>query len=69
MHANFQKKGKKGQNNVKKWQKVQNIWKFGQICTKFENILKKGRWLHAIMAWNKLLEKAPKSSPVAVCTD
>ena len=45
----------KGQENVKK---VQNIWKFGQKCTKFENILKKGRWLHAIIAHNKLLEKA-----------
>ena len=29
-----QKKGKKGQN----------IWKFGQKCKKFENILKKSRW-------------------------
>ena len=27
-----------------------NIWKFGQKCTKFENILEKGRWLHAIIA-------------------
>ena len=25
---------------------------------KFENALKKGKWLHAIVAWNKLLEKA-----------
>ena len=33
MRAIFQKKGKKGQN----------IRKFGQKCTKFENILKKGR--------------------------
>ena len=32
MHAIFQKTGKKGQN----------IWKFVQKCTKFENILKKG---------------------------
>ena len=42
----FQKKDKKGQN----------IWKFGRKCTKFENILKKGKWLHAISAWKKLLE-------------
>ena len=32
MCAIFQKRAKKGQN----------IWKFGQKCTKFENILKKG---------------------------
>ena len=50
----FRKWAKKGQKNVKKGQ---NIWKFGQKCTKFENILKKGRWLHAIIACNKLLEK------------
>ena len=37
MRAIFQKKGKK---NVKKGQ---NISKFGQKCTKFENSLKKGR--------------------------
>ena len=46
MHAISQKKGKKGGN----------IWKFGQKSTKFEKILKKGRWLHAIIACNKLLE-------------
>ena len=41
MHAIFQKKGKKGaKKNVKKGQ---NILKFGQKCTKFENILKKSR--------------------------
>ena len=39
MRAIFQKKDKKEQKNVKKGQ---NIWKFGQQCTKFENILKKG---------------------------
>ena len=33
------------------------MWKFGQKYTKFENLLKKGRWLHAIIAHNKLLEK------------
>ena len=37
---------------------MQNIWKFGQKCTKFENILKKGTWLRAIIAHIKLLEKA-----------
>ena len=41
----------------KKGKKGQNIWKFGHKCTKFENILKKGRWLRAIIARNKLLEK------------
>ena len=45
----------KGQINSKK---AQNIWKFGQKCLKFENVLKKCRWLHAIIAHNKLLEKA-----------
>ena len=44
----------KRQINVKKGQ---NIWKFGQKCLKFENVLKKRRWLHAIIACNKLLEK------------
>ena len=47
MRATFQKKGKKGQN----------IWKFGQKCTKFENILEKGKWLCAIIA---LIETARK---------
>ena len=46
---------KKGQIKLKK---EQNIWKFGQKCLKFENVLKKCRWLHAIIAHNKLLEKA-----------
>ena len=32
--------------------------KFVQICLKFENILKKCRWLYAIIARSKLLEKA-----------
>ena len=41
----------------KKGKKEHAIWKFGQTCTKFENILK-GRWLCAIIARNKLLEKA-----------
>ena len=55
MRAIFQKKVKNMLKNVKKGQ---NIWKFGQRCTKFENILKKGKWLRAIIARNKLLEKA-----------
>ena len=55
MHASFQKKCKKGQKNVKKGQ---NIWKFGQKCSKFQNILKKDRWLRTIITRNKLLEKA-----------
>ena len=48
----FQKKG-----NVKMVQKRANNWKFGQKSTKYENILKKGRWLRAIIAHNKLLQK------------
>ena len=51
MCAIFQKKGKKGQN----------IWKFGQKYTKFENILKNGKWLCVIIAHNKLLEEAQSS--------
>ena len=46
-----------GKKNVEKGQKGQNMWKFGQKCPKFENILKKGKWLRAIIARNKLLEK------------
>ena len=46
MLAIFQKKGKK----------EQNMWKFGQKCTKFENIFKKGRSLRANIVRNKLLE-------------
>lgn len=40
---------------LKKDKKERNIWKYEQKWTKFENILKKDRWLRAI---NKLLEKA-----------
>ena len=43
---------------LKKGKKGQNIWKFARKCTKFEHILKKGWWLCAIIAPNKLLEKA-----------
>ena len=46
MGAIFQKKGKKRQK----------VSKFQQKCIKFENILKKGRWLRAIIARNKLVE-------------
>ena len=55
MRAIFQKKGKK---YVKKSKKGKNIWKFEQKGTKFENILKKNRWLLAIIARNKLPEQA-----------
>ena len=58
MHAIFQKRQKKGKQMFKKGKKGQNILKFGQKCTKFKNILKKGSWLHAIIVRNKLLEKA-----------
>ena len=44
----FQKKGQK--------KKGGNIGKFGQKCTKYENILKKGKGLCAIIACNKLLQ-------------
>ena len=37
---------KKGQNILKIWVKLYKIW----------NVLKKGRWLHVIIAHNKLLE-------------
>ena len=42
----------------KKGKKGQNIGKFGQKCTNFGNILKKGGWLCGIIAHNKMLEKA-----------
>ena len=52
LHAIFQKKrqikGKKGQN----------IWKFGQKCAKFKNILKKGSLMGATIACMKQLEYA-----------
>ena len=44
MHIIFQKKGKKGQNNVKKGGKGQSIWKLGQKCEKFEKFFKKDRF-------------------------
>ena len=55
MRANFQKMGKKG---LKKSKKGQNTWKFGQKWTKFENNLERGMWLRAIIARNKLPERA-----------
>ena len=48
MRTICQKKGKKGQN----------IWKFLQKCTKFENILKKGSLVPATIACMKQLEYA-----------
>ena len=42
--------------NIQKGQERAKYLKHGQKCTKLENILKKGRWLHAIIAHNKLLE-------------
>ena len=53
MHAMFQTKGKKGQN----------IWKFGQKCTKFENILKKGSLMCATIAHMNQLEYVLNSEP------
>ena len=37
---------------------MKNIWKFCQKYTKFEHILKKGRWMCATIACNKLLGNA-----------
>ena len=48
IRAIFQKKDKKGQN----------IWKFGQKCTKFENILKKDSLVRVIIVRMKQLEYA-----------
>ena len=47
---------KKGKKMLEKGKKGQNIWKFGQKCTKFENILKKGSLKHATIACMKQLE-------------
>ena len=44
MHAVVQEKGKE---MLRKGKIGQNIWKFGQNCTKSEYILKKGRWFCA----------------------
>ena len=41
-----------------KEQKGQTIWKFGQKCTKFENILKKDSLMHATIASMKQIEYA-----------
>ena len=46
-----------------KEQKGQNIWKFGQKCTKFENILKKGSLICATIVHMKQLEYALNSEP------
>ena len=51
--ARVQKKGKKGEN----------IWKFGQKCIKFENILKKGSLMRATIASMKQLEYALQAFP------
>ena len=41
----------------KKAKKGKIIWKFGQKCTKFENISRTGMWLCAIIANNRLLKQ------------
>ena len=51
---------------LKKGKKGQNIRKFGRKCTKFENILKECRWLLAIIAGNKLLEKTQMTGDLIV---
>ena len=56
--CNFAEKGEKGK-------KEQTIGKFERKCTKFENILKQGWWLRAIIARNKLLKQA-MLSPVFI---
>ena len=42
----------------KRAKKGQNIWKFGQKCTKFENILKKGNLMHVSITHMKQLQYA-----------
>ena len=54
MGAIFQKKGKKGQNILKFWQK----------CTKLQNILKKGSLMRATIAHMKQLELALPTSNI-----
>ena len=49
MHVIFSEKGEKGK-------KGQNIGKFEQKFTRFENILKKGSFMHATMTCMKQLE-------------
>ena len=49
MCAIFQKNGEKGQN----------IWKFVQKCTKFEDILKNGSLIRVFIICMKQLEYAP----------
>ena len=49
---------------LKESKKEQSIWKFWQKCKKFENILKKGRWLYVIIAFNILLEKVLQSDVI-----
>ena len=57
MRAIFQKKGKEN------GKKEQNIWKFGQKCTKFENFLKNTRIYHG-----RLFTKSDKISLTMVRT-
>ena len=52
MRAIFQKKDKKTTK------KMQNVWKFWQKCTNFDNILKNGSLVSAIVARMKQLEYA-----------
>ena len=54
----MQFKKRRAKNDKKKFIKGLSVWKFGWKYSRFENILKKGRWLPAIIARNKLLEKA-----------
>ena len=48
MHVIYSEKGQKGQT----------VWKFGQKCTKFENILKKDSLVRVIIVRMKQLEYA-----------
>ena len=58
MECNFSEKGQKRAKKMLKNDKKGKMLKFGQNCTKFENILKKGRLFCVIIPHNKLLEKA-----------
>ena len=62
MHVIFQKKGQI------KGQKGENIGKFGQKCTKSENILKQGSFMGAAIACMKQLQYTLSLPRIFICT-
>ena len=59
LRAYFRKEGHAydfSEKGHKKGKIEENIWKFGQKCTKFENILKKGSLMRATIGCMKQLE-------------